>query len=113
MRVGPLPKSWLIHDMIYTEKPEEDNWGNPIGPDPVTINHVRYDDSTVFSRDSMQSKIVAEGVIFVDATHSKPIIDFKEESTVKINGKTLTIKKVVPCYYPNKNKIHHWELEVI
>lgn len=120
MLVKPLPKDWLIHDMIYTEKSEEDDgWGNTTDPDPVVISHIRYDDSTVFSRDNMQTKIVAEGVIFVDAVNSEPVVDFKEESkvTILLNGSTikkdLTIKKIIPCYYPTKKAVHHYEIEVI
>lgn len=113
MRIRPLPKRWLIHDMIYIEKAEDDGWGNPIEPDPINIKHVRYDETTVFSRDTTQTKVLADGIVFVDAVNSKPIVDFKEESTVKINDKELTIKKVIPCYYPTRKAIHHYELEVI
>lgn len=119
MSAKPLPKNWLIHDLIYTEKPVDDGWGNPINPEQITINHVRYDETTVFSRDSTQTKVLAEGIIFVDAINSKPLVNFKEESniTVLLDGnvikKDLVIKKVIPCYYPTKKAVHHYELEVI
>jgi len=113
MNIRPLPKRWLIHEMDYYPPTEEDSWGNIIKPDPIRIKYVRYDNSTVFSRDSTQTKIVADGVIFVDAKHSSPIPKFKEDTKVRIDDRELTIKKIIPCYHPTKNEVHHWELEVI
>lgn len=114
MYVRPLPKKWLIHEMIYEGYTgEKDDWGNDLYEDPVTIKNVRVDDATVFSRDQTQTKILAEAVIFVDAKNSSPIIEFKEQSKVRFNNREYVIKKIVPCYHPNKNDIHHWELEVI
>ena len=115
MRIRPLPKRWLIHDIIYQEKlPGKDSYGNPRYGDPVIIKYVRFDDSTVFSRDTTQTKIVANAVIFVDATHSTNLPErFVEESKITFNGKEYVIKKVVDCFYPDRNKIRHWELEVI
>lgn len=114
MRVPNLPKKWLIHEIVYEGYTgRKDDWGNDLFDDPVTIKNVRFDDSTVFSRDQTQTKILAEAVIFVDSKHSKPIPDFKEQSKVKFRGKEYVIQKIVPCYFPHKNEIHHWELEVI
>src|SRR5699024_2844986 len=108
-----LPKQWLIHTISYEEYQGVDDWDNEEFAEPIDIEHVRFDDSTVFSRDSNQNKIVADAVIFVDAKHSKPIKDFKERSKIIFNDSEYVLKKVIPCYYPTKNKIRHWELEVI
>lgn len=114
MNVRPLPKRWLVHQIIYEGYTgEKDEFQKPMYDAPMIINHVRYDQSTVFSRDSSQTKIVAEGVIFVDAVNSSPVPEFKEESKITFNGRVLTLKKVKPLYYPDKNEVHHWELEVI
>lgn len=111
--VRPLPKRWLIHEIEYQEYIGENSWGKPEFSDPVLIKPVRIDNSTVFSRDSRETKILADAVIFVDAEYSKPSVEFKEQSRVKYGQKEYTIKKVVPCYYPDRDQIHHWELEVI
>lgn len=108
-----LPKQWLIHSIEYKEYQGVDDWDSEKFAKPIPISHVRFDDSTVFSRDSNQNKVLADAVIFVDAVHSVPRIDFKERSKVSFNDKEYTIKKVVPCYYPTKNQVRHWELEVI
>ncbi|VDG98905.1 Minor capsid protein [Lysinibacillus sphaericus] len=114
MRIRPLPKNWLIHQIIYSGYTgKKDDFQKPVYDVPVIINHVRFDDSTVFSRDNSQNKILAEAVIFVDSVNSSPVPMFKEQSVITFNGKQYTLKKVVPCYYPNQDKVHHWELEVI
>lgn len=114
MRVRPLPKSWLIHTIVYEGfTGKKDAVQNPIYDPAIAIQFVRHDPTTVFSRDSIQTKIVANGVIFVDSTHSTPIPDFKEESKITFKGDVLTLKKVVPCYQPKFDEIRHWELEVI
>lgn len=114
MNIRPLPKRWLIHEIIYEGYTgQKDDWGNDKFEEPITIKHVRFDDSTVFSRDNTQTKVLANAVIFVDAKYSTPIPDFKEQSKVTFNDKEFVIQKVVPCYYPTKNAVHHYELEVI
>lgn len=114
MRVRPLPKSWLIHEIVYEGYTgEKDDWGKERFEEPIIIKYVRFDDSTVFSRDQMQTKVLAEAIVFVDAKHSTPIPEFKEQSKVTFNNKEYVIQKVVTCYYPTKNAVHHYELEVI
>lgn len=114
MRIKPLPKSWLIHTISYEAYTgKKDDFQNPIYDKPVTVKHVRYDNSTVFSRDNTQTKVLAEGIIFVDAVNSNPVPEFKEQSKITFNDRCLTLKKVVPCYYPEKNAVRHYELEVI
>lgn len=108
-----LPKQWLIHSITYEEYKGVNDWDSEEYTNPIDIKHVRFDDSSVFSRDSDQNKILADAIIFVDAKHSKPIKNFKERSKITFNDKDYVLKKVVPCYYPTKNKIRHYELEVI
>lgn len=115
MIIPPLPKSWLIHEIVYEGYTgEKDSWGNPKYDNPITIKCVRFDDSTVFSRDNTQTKVLANAVIFVDAKNSTNVPnEFKEESKVTFNGKEYVIKKIVTCYQANSKEIHHLELEVI
>lgn len=110
-----LPKQWLIHDVIYEEKlSKKDSHGNPFFAKPIIIKHVRFDDSTVFSRDNTDTKVLANAVIFVDSTNSTNVPEsFKEESKITFNSKEYTLKKVVDCYYPTRNEIRHYELELI
>lgn len=113
MRVRPLPKKWLIHTIVYEGYAGKDDLQRPSYDPAISMQFVRHDPTTVFSRDSVQTKIVANGVIFVDTTHSIPIPDFKEESKITFKGEVLTLKKIVPCYHPKSDTIRHYELEVI
>jgi len=113
VKAPPLPKSWLIHTIVYEWAAGKDDWNKPAFDPPVAIQHVRYDPQTVMSRDGTQTKIQADAVIFVDAVHSTPIPEWVEESRITLNGRQWTLKKVVPCYQPESDEIHHWELEVI
>jgi len=52
-------------------------------------------------------------VIFVDVTHSDPVPDFKERSRIQFGDRDMILQKVIPCFYPHKNEVRHYELEVI
>lgn len=108
-----LPKRWLIHSINYSEYQGKNDWGDDAYALPVEIKNVRFDDSTVFSRDANQNKVVADAVVFVDTKHSNPVPSFIERSKIEFNGREYVLKKVIPCYYPNKDKIRHYELEVL
>ncbi|MBC2318781.1 putative minor capsid protein [Listeria booriae] len=111
----PIPIDVLIHDVYYEAlKDEKDSWGNPEYAEKILISHVRVDLNTVFSRDSTQKQVVADGIIFIDSTNSEGAPDkFVEESRITFDGKKYTLKKVIPCYKVESNEIRHWELEVI
>jgi len=111
----PLPKPWLIHDIVYEEITDrKDSHGNPIYRDPIIIKHVRFDNETVFSRDATDTKIVANAVIFVDSTHSTNVPEkFVEQSKITFREDVFTLKKVIEAYHPTKNKVRHYELEVV
>ncbi|WP_107841890.1 putative minor capsid protein [Metasolibacillus meyeri] len=115
MLVRALPRSWLVHDIIYRQRLDgKDDYGNPLYAVPAIIKHVRFDQSTIFSRDKTQTKIMANAVIFVDTRNSTPIPDnFTEESIIIFDDKEYVLKKIVPCCHPKSSKVHHWELEVI
>lgn len=113
MRAPPIPKWTLIHTVDYAEYGTIDDFGNSTLAEPVTITNVRVDETTVFSRDGTQNKIVANAVIFVDAVHSKPFTAFTEQSQIIFKGREMVIQKVVPCYQPSSDEIHHYELEVL
>lgn len=114
MKVQPIPKRMLIHEIQYSAYDGVNDFGKPSFSAPVTIKHVRVDDSTVFSRDTLQTKVLADAVIFVDCTHSTNVpAEFKEQSKITFNGKSYVIQKAIPVYQPMLNAIRHWELEVM
>lgn len=113
MRIRPLPKNWLIHTIDYEQYMGMDDFGGDAYEEQVTIEHVRVDLTTVSSRDGMQNTIVANGVVFIDAIHSEPLAPFTERSRIIFNECEYIVTKVVPCYHPQSNEVHHWELEVL
>lgn len=115
MLIRPMPKQWLIHDVTYRERLSgRDEYGNPKFAESVAISHVRVDVETIFSRDATDTKILANAVVFVDAVNSENVpTKFVEESIISFNGHDYVINKVIDCYYPTKNAIRHYEIEVI
>ena len=115
MLAKPLPLSWLIHTIEYEAYTDmRDEYGNDIILDPVTISNVRYDDGTNYSRDATQDSLKYAGIVFVDALNSTNLpTRFREKSKVVFDGKEMVINKVVNCYHPQSNTIHHYELEVV
>lgn len=104
----------LVDSFIYEEyKGFDDVWQTESFADPVTVEKVRIDRSTVYSRDSTQSKIIAESVIFCFASATSPFKDFKEESRVTFDGKQFIIKKVITKKEPFADKVWSYELEVL
>lgn len=114
MLAPSLPKLWLVHSIKYFKKQSgRDEWGNPIKDEEVEIKNVRFDEASTFTRNITQDQVSINGVVFVDARHSAPIVEFVENSTIEFNGRKMVIHKVVPCYHPTSLKVHHWELEVV
>lgn len=115
MLAPQLPKPWLIHEITYSEYSDErDEYGNDVFELPITIGRVRFDESSSFSRSVQEDKISLTGIIFVDGVNSENVpSSFLEQSKVTFNGREMTIVKVIDCYHPGANKIHHYELEVV
>lgn len=113
MRAPPIPKIMLPHTIVYRAYNGTDDFGSPTYGNPVTIERVRIDETTVFSRDGTQTRIVANGVIFIDAVNSSPFLNFEEQSLIIFNGRELVVQKVIPYYQPFSADIHHYELEVL
>lgn len=108
-----IPKKLLIHSVDYYRYNCKNDWGGVGYDDAVRINDVRVDLTTVYSKDLTQNRIVAEGVVFVDLINSSPVPNFTEQSKLVFNGRDYVITKVIPCYNPTSNAIHHYELEMI
>ena len=114
IKAKPLPRSWLVHTITYYQKQTgRDEWGNPKHDAEINIKNVRYDENSTFTRSVGEDNLSINGVIFVDAKHSTPTTSFVENSKVTFQGKDMVIHKVVTCYHPESDSVHHWELEVV
>jgi len=81
--------------------------------DPVTIDYVRIDYQSGFSRDKTEAKHSVKAIIFCYASATTPFMNFKERSKVIIDGKEYVIETVVPCKEPHRNTLWSIELEVV
>ena len=104
---------WLVDSFVYYEYLKNDEFGKSIYSDPVTINNVRVDYSTQFTRDKTESKVIANAVIFCFASATTPFLAFKEQSKVTMDGKEYVIQKVVTNKEPYNDTLWSYELEVI
>lgn len=105
----------LVDSFMYYEYGGDGDgiWQGEEYAEPVEISNVRIDRSTHYSRDNMQTKIVAEAIIFCYASHTKPLKGFKEQSKVSYDGKEYIINKVVMNKEPFADKVWSYELELI
>lgn len=105
--------SWLIDSFEYFEFIKNDTMQKPIYKSSEIIENVRIDRNVVFSRDSKETKVLADGVIFCFASDTTPFVEFKEQSKVKYDGRDRIIKKVIPNYEPDSKVLWSYELEVL
>ena len=108
-----LPKEWWIHQADYKHYDGMDDFGSDSYLDPHTIDYCRFDNSTVYSRDTQANRIQANGVLFVCAIRNSYLPELTERSKVVVNGKEYTIQKVIELPFPTSDDIHHYELEVV
>lgn len=113
MKAIAIPKEVLIHEIEYSKAAGRDDWNNVRYDEPITIEFVRFDHATGFSRDSRETKVLYDGIVFIDTTHSMPIPELVEQSKIEFKGRTYIIQKVIPLYFPFSNKVRHYELEVM
>lgn len=108
-----MDKRLLVHEIEYSEYDGLDRYKQPSYKEPITITDVRVDESTVFSRDTTQSKVLANAVVFVYNGLSVPFIDFKEQSKVVYNGREYITQRIIPIYEPYTNELFSYEIEVL
>lgn len=108
-----MDKALLIDSFTYEEYEGKDRYHNITYKEPIEIEHVRIDNSRVYSRDGNSVAVVAEGIIFCYAEHTTPFMMFKEKSRVVIDGREATIEKVVPISQPYSKDLFSIELEVL
>lgn len=107
-----LPKRMLVDTFEYAEFIGEDDYQQAEYKDPVTVNFVRIDRQTVFSRNGKNETIQANAVIYTDANHTN-VKEFTEQSKALFDGKEYIITKVTPKVNVNTSDIIGYELEVV
>lgn len=103
---------WLVDSFSYRKYVSPGRNG-PVYGDSQDITKCRISHKTVFSQDSSEKKIVADGKIYCYASATTPFIAFKEQSKVIIDGKERTITKAKRLKEPLADKAFSYELEFI
>lgn len=107
-----LPIEWFIHQSEYLGYAGMDDFGNDSYNDPFPIQYSRFDNSTVYTRDTQQNEVRANGVLYVCAIRNS-LPELTERSLIRLNDKEYTIAKVIALPFPTSDTIHHYELEVL
>ena len=108
-----LPKSWFVHTVIYKRKSDSvDNWDVP-EVQSVKVTGVRVSaPSQTINISTQGAEDTSKAKLFVHPSYSS-FNEFKEQGTITFDGKSYKIRSVKTYRWHNKNKVHHWELELI
>lgn len=108
-----VPKSLLVDQFNYSEYVGIGRDKKPEYSETVTVKFVRIDRHSVFSRDTNDTKIVANAVIFCYADHTTPFQPFKPQSLVEFDGRSYITTNVIPIKHWAIDKVWAYELEVL
>ena len=109
--IKPIPLNLLIHSIDYEAVNDGDGWSDQPGYDaPVTIDNVRFEYGSEFSRSGNADNVMYKAQVFVDMRNSKPIPDFVENSRVTVDGETMYIKEIEKVYGLS---LHHIVLRLV
>ena len=103
----------LIHEFEDSEYIGQDRYKQPAYSEPIKVERVRIDETSVFSRDGDQKKILANAVIFIYNGLSSYFGPFKEQSKVVFDDKEYIVQKIVPVSEPYSKELFSIELEVL
>lgn len=108
INVQPIPLHLLIHKVEYHGYDKGSSYGEAYHA-PVTIERVRLEPSNRLIKTSSNESVTSKGVLFIDALHTTPLIEFTEKSKVVMNGREFFVYVVEPIYATDATP-HHWEV---
>ena len=107
-----IPKSLLVHDVIFQKITNQDRWGSKDLSNGIKISCVRIEPSSRIVRDKNAAEIQLSALMFYDCKNSSPRnITFREDDIISFNGQKHRIQTVEPLY--DNKKLHHYELGLI
>lgn len=120
----PIPKKLLIHSAELITEFSPDKWGKASERETVKLEHVRIDPSEKYVIGENGETLRLSAVLFFDCRNSFPQNikfalkdDAAEEKKVVLQkvsfgGRLFTVHTVKPLY-ADKNRIHHYEIELV
>lgn len=107
-----IPKSLLIHNVMFQHIKSQDRWGEKEAYNGIVIKHVRMEPSSRIVRDKNSAEVQLSAVLFYDCRNSQPKnMEFKEDDIIVFNGQKHRVQIVEPLY--DNKKLHHYELGLI
>lgn len=122
--IPPIPKKLLIHSAELITEFSPDKWGKATEREAAKLEHVRIDPSEKNVIGENGETLRLSAVLFFDCRNSSPQnIKFALKDDV-VGGKTVVAQKVsfggrlftvhtVKPLYADKNRIHHYEVELV
>lgn len=116
MAVRPIPRRLLVHDLIYHEFIEDEEWKESFQA-PITIQNVLFQPVTGMNR-TMQGEEVemqASTVLFIDRVNSSNYVRMIEKSKVyraDEPAREMRVIRVDELFTDSPNS-HHFEVGLI
>ena len=93
---------------------ETDVWGKVTYDEPTTLKPVRFDRQFNVSGSTNNRSESKPSVLFVYPKYCPVVLDESFENGLINDGKRdYKIRSVIPVYYPKRNKVFCYEVEVI
>lgn len=123
----PIPRRILRDTMTLSVPSGFDRYQNPLDPTVYTVRNVHIQADNTTRKTSTNTEVTLKGIIFIDARHSVPAIDYEalQEATQAAGGVmtcTITNKRgsvtgpytvlVVDGLPDDEDNLHHWEIGV-
>lgn len=114
MGLPKVTKSFTPHVVQYFKYLGVDDYDKPSFAEPVTVEHVRFDESLQSSSNLTEQTRQFNAVCFVYRDTSTPFLDdFVLRSKLIFNGSEYTIKDDIKTSHPFKDEVWSHELEVL
>lgn len=115
MRVlAMIDKRLLIDKLQVKLVKDKGDYGGFVYDEPFVLSPVRFDRNLATAGKDNARQEIKPSVIFIYPKYCQNAVDRTWEDAIVIDGDTeYTVNKVVPIYYPHKNKVFCFEVEVI
>lgn len=112
MKIRPIPKKLLVHDVMLHKVIEDDRWGTSHLDDGVHLEKVKMEPTTQIVRDKNNAEIQLAAVLFFDCTNSRPKdTAFQTDDIVIFNGERFSVETIETLYADECP--HHYEVGLI
>lgn len=108
----PIPKSLLIHTVIYAREAGANRWEEASLTDQQELRYVRMEPSEKMARDKNHAEVQLSAVFIYDCKNSLPQnMKFAVDDVILFNGQKHKVQSVEALY--DEKGLHHYELELI